>query len=252
MENRDREMGMPLIRKHPRRLIYWTALTKVRVTSFLLSATATFIVGLFGFGGSGVWRNDVTWLRNATVFAAAPLSSTRSAFNVHPSQLYAPPAYEMTSASMTQAAQFIPSIGCRLTLPAIRKFETTRGGSWGTFGSAPSTMMPTDGVFCGGLAAAGGDPAPGDCAKVTVWLPKNSDPSKSPTTNDPAAKVTLDIVHPPSGSAGNCVIWYYRYGEAPPKPKQPLHPKRKPVSEGKADVISQSSLAGSTLLCHWK
>jgi len=77
---------------------------------------------------------------------------------------------------------------------------------------------------------AGGDAGgeDGACAKVTVWLPKNSDPTKSPTANDPNAKVILDIT-PPSGKAGNCSVWEYRYGEPPPLKPPPQRKKQQPI-----------------------
>ena len=42
-------------------------------------------------------------------------------------------------------------------------------------------------------AEAGGA---GDCAKLIACVPKNNDPTRSPTANDPNAKVVLDIMSP--------------------------------------------------------
>lgn len=216
-------------------LAHWTALTRVRVEPFLLAAM--FTLGLFGFGGSGVLSRAVTWCKRITVLSAAPLSSTRSALSIQASQLYAPPAYEITSASMTQPSQLSPSSGWSPTLASIFMPPIWRGLSAGTLGSAPTVYMPTPGPRAGGGDGTAG--VAGACAKITVWLPKASDPSKSPTVNDPNAKAILDIAPPPPGKAGNCSVLEYRYGEPPPQKV----PRRKPRR-----IIRQTKIYGRDLI----
>jgi hypothetical protein len=170
----------------------------------------------------------------AAVLAAGPTSSTRTIpLKVGLPNRTAPPEYRSVPPVNSQSSQSKPSSAC---CPPLTWSRRKGGPKPGTDGSFPistagafdvvaSIVISTNGYLRGVGGDVGGED--GVCAKVIVWLPKNSDPSKSPTVNDPNAKVILDITPPPSGKAGNCSVLEYRYGEPPPL-KTP-RPKQEPI-----------------------
>jgi hypothetical protein len=171
------------------------------------SALAVLSIGVFGMIGCGTDSFAFTNAMKAAVLAAAPVKTILVVpENEARLNLTAPPPYTMVELINFQSLTSRPSICCvprLMMLPFIFSEDNP-----GTFGVKSPALNDED--------TFGGGGATGDCARVTIWLPKNSDPSVSPTMNDPNAKVILDISPPPSGRAGNCSVWEYRYGEPPP------------------------------------
>jgi len=185
-----------------------------------VSILTTFSIGLFGLTGSGGFPvlSAVSSGSSITVLAAAPLNSTRIVpLNFGLTSRTAPPEYRKTASEKSQSSQFNPSKGWRDG--PFRRALTNGGPRPGTTGSLASFIpIGRDGPVGGAEV----------CARVTVWILKNSDPNSSPTANDPNAKVILDITPPISGKAGNCFVWEYRYGKPPPlKPTLPR--KQQPI-----------------------
>jgi len=175
--------------------------------------------GLFG----GTWPAASPWTnwRNTNVFFAAPVNSTRTGPENEKSVNWKlPPPYLSTGLLKVQRTHSAPSTLNAITEPATPKSVKCCdiGGTTGT--PPPPTPIVWD----------------GSCARVDVWLPKNIDPSKSPTANDPNAKVILDITPPSSGKAGNCSIWECRYGEPPPLESPPQRKKQHPIIPPKSLV----------------
>jgi len=167
-------------------------------------------LGSNGFPRGGVAPNAPISLKKITVFKAAPFSCTICGFNVHGEHLNAPPAYDIAAASIVHPVQLMPSKAWVAPVKLERNIGAPNGGMVGSLSSKTSAVWANKG-----------------CSKVTVWLPKESDPSATPRANDPNAKATLVITTPPSGKAGNCSVWEYPYGEPPPL-KVPPH-ERTPI-----------------------
>jgi hypothetical protein len=156
---------------------------------------AVFSIGLLGFGAGGCWlaARACTKLKNATVFAAAPVKFTRTGpENLNRVNVNAPPPYSRTELVKSQSVQLLPStIRVKPLTPIFSKF-LVMGGTTGT-------PMPT--TRRGGLG--------GSCARVDVWMPESmKNIQQAPTINDPNASVAL-LITPPSDGLSNCAEWTY-------------------------------------------
>ncbi len=214
---------------------YWKGVAQSSaVASFFILIVC--IVGLFGLGAFGFCppASAVKNGRRAKVLAAGPLSST-SIFplNFGRTKCTAPPEYCNVEFWKEQSSQSRPSNSCG---PFMNPIRATNGARPRIFGCIPNPNAgapePLELIFISETLGMRGGGGVLDCAKVTVWIPKSSDPTTSPTIKDPNAKVILDISPPISGKAGNCSTLEFKYGEPPPqkvprrKTKRIIRPKK--------------------------
>jgi hypothetical protein len=199
---------------------YHLGVPKLPVTVSL--TIAVLIIGAFGIAGlGGLWPTSRAWInwRKITVFAAAPISSTRTGpENLKSVNWKLPPPYLKDWPLNTQRTHSVPSTpkGSPVESPKSVKCCVI-GGTVGT--PAPPTIFGRDGGTC-----TGGACDDGACARINVWLPENKKNEVStPSANDENAIVTLDIM-PPEISGGNCAVWLYHYGKPPNRPDTSTSP----------------------------
>src|SRR6266436_8189756 len=165
---------------------------------FTVSLTiAALIMGVLGTAGMGCWPAPRAWTnpRKLTVFAAAPLSTTRTGPEKEKLvNRYAPPEYSKVTFSKVQSAQSMPSKGCvKPDTPICENFPR-RGGTTGS----PPALTPIM--------------REGSCANVDVWFPWSiKEAQQAPTINDPNASVILDINPPLEDSGRDCAVWAFHY-----------------------------------------
>lgn len=151
------------------------------MASKLVLACAICSSGWFGGGAFGVvlpCSTAVINLKNARVLAAAPETSNV----VLPENLafvskYAPPEYLIVALLNSHSSHSIPSIVCPplMTFNALSRINIggTDGmppGNTATTSLAPSALISS--MLYGFPSEA--VPRDGNCAKVEVWIPKNS------------------------------------------------------------------------------
>lgn len=172
-------------------------------TVIVCSLAAILKMGLFGLTGCGLAPEftESTKANKVIVLAAAPFKTTRIGVEIEAlTRLKAPPEYSNVTFLKTQSLQSNPSSGWMTFINDDE--ETTLPRNEGNVGSAPSKTIPL-------WADAG-------CTRIDVWFP-NKNITKAPTINDPNATVILDITPPLENKESDCVIYYYHYGDPPPK-----------------------------------
>jgi hypothetical protein len=205
-----------------------------------LAIVAVSMCGVFGFGLSGCPPGTVCSNRTSVAaLAAAPISSSLVVpLKVAFTRWYAPPAYARVTFVNTQSVQSRPSKICLTPLISAAWRIGTPQPMAGICGVVPSMYNPSPGgapplywlskkEVLSIMVRHGGRADEGACAHVDVWFPSKNI-QQAPTMNDPNAKVILDITPPSSGMAGNCSMWKYHDGEAPPtKPRRIIRQQRK-------------------------